>query len=421
MTRLLLAMIMLLCWPTQPLHARDAAQAVPEDRQILVLLRSTPARYRADTQYGGGDYGEAARRAALIRRARRIARAHEVEYLDVWPMPILQLDCLILAAPDADSVQALADAIARDDDVEWAQPVRLYRTLQGAKPYNDTLYDDLPYNDPLFPVAPAARQWKLAELHRIATGKGVSIAVIDTGIDVGHPDLAGQVSTQRDFAPTHAAQAERHGTEVAGVIAAKANNRIGMVGVSPGARLLALRACWQSGAARGAVCDSLSLAKALHFAIERDVQVINMSLSGPPDRLLGALIDRGLARRMSIVASVDPAAANGGFPASHTGVIAVADAASGGVPAGAMRAPGSDIPTTRPEGKWHLVTGSSFAAAHVAGLVALMREQRKRGTPGARPLKPTTGQDALIDPRASLIRTDARCSSDCAASRRRQR
>jgi len=404
MKRLLSTMILMLClyWPMRAAHAQDAVEAIAEERQILVLLRASPARYRADGQYGG-DYGDAARRATQVRRGRRIARAHNVEYVDVWPMPLLKLDCLIMAAPDAKSVDALADAIARDEDVEWAQPVRVYKTLQGPETYND----------PLFPVAPVARQWQLADLHRFATGKGVTVAVIDTGIDVRHPDLVGQFVAQQNFAPGRPSGAERHGTEVAGVIAAKANNRIGMVGVAPQARLLALRACWPSSGDRGAVCDSLSLAKALHFAIERDAQVVNMSLSGPSDRLLGALIDSALTRRMTIVASVDPAAANGGFPASHAGVIAVADAALVGAPKGALLAPGSDIPTTRPDAKWHLVTGSSFAAAHVAGLVALMLERRKGQVSGRRSLVPTAGNEALIDARASLIGTGRNCEIDC--------
>ena len=125
------------------------------------------------------------------------------------------------------------------------------------------------HNDPLYAAEPAAAQWHLADLHRIATGRGVKIAVIDSGIEVGHPDLAGQILLSRNFVAGQSALAEQHGTGVAGIIAAKADNGIGIAGVAPGARLLALRACWQTPG--GTVCDTLSLAKA-HLLCSRSAR-----------------------------------------------------------------------------------------------------------------------------------------------------
>src|ERR1700745_3334406 len=107
------------------------------------------------------------------------------------------------------------------------------------------------------------------------------------------PDLAGQILTLQDFVLDHPRAPEQHGTGVAGIIAAVADNHIGIAGVAPRARLRALRACWQEGSS-GAGCDTLSLAKALYFAIGHDAQVINLSLSGPSDPLLGPLIDVAL-------------------------------------------------------------------------------------------------------------------------------
>ena len=112
------------------------------------------------------------------------------------------------------------------------------------------------------------------------------MAVIDSGIDAGHPDLAGQVAVNRNFVSGQPLVAEQHGTAVAGIIAAKADNRMGIVGVAPGTRLLGLRACWQGRDSASTVCDTLSLAKALYFAVESRADVINLSLSGPDDRLL---------------------------------------------------------------------------------------------------------------------------------------
>jgi subtilisin family serine protease len=162
---------------------------------------------------------------------------------------------------------------------------------------------------------------------------------------------------------------------VAGVIAAVQDNQIGIVGVAPDARLMALRACWQDAVAT--LCDTLSLAKAVHYAVDHSAQVINLSLAGPPDMLLGRLIDVALARGIVVVSAVDPNLAGGGFPASHKGVVAVT--LSGSSAAGAVAAPGRDIPTTEPGGRWGLVNGSSYSAAHVSGLFALMRERMRRG------------------------------------------
>jgi subtilisin family serine protease len=280
--------------------------------------------------------------------------------------------------------------------VAWSEPLHLYRG-QGAPP-----------NDPLFPAQPAAKVWRLADLHEVATGRNVKVAVVDSRIDLQHPDLAGQVQVSRDFLPDHPGGAESHGTAVAGVIAARADNHVGIVGVAPGARLMARRACWQEPPKAAAICDTLSLARALSFAIENGAQVINLSLSGPDDTLLSRLLDVAITRGATVVGAADPSLAGGGFPASHAGVIAVA---MDGDPAarGFVRAPGRDIPTTEPSGRWTLVTGSSFAAAHVTGLAALVRERDPR-LPELAKLFVTRG-GGEIDACSTLQRVSGACAS----------
>ncbi len=104
--------------------------------------------------------------------------------------------------------------------------------------------------------------------------------------------------------------------------------------------------------------------------------MINLSLSGPPDRLLAQLIAIAGAHNISVVAAYDPDLPKGGFPASDPEVIAVANESLLSAPPGVYLAPGEDVPTTEPGGKWFLVNGSSYAAAHVSGLIALVREHR---------------------------------------------
>jgi hypothetical protein len=403
-----LVLALILACVLLPLLAPGVAKQAdaPAARQILVMLRLPPPHYRPNAAYGG-DYGDSLTRGARRHLAGRIARSHGLTLDDNWPMPLIGLDCFVMTVPEGQTAEAAAAFVSHDPAVAWSQPMHLYQA-QAARPP--------PGGDPLLPTQPAARLWHLAELHRIASGRGVSVAVIDSGIEARHPDLAGQIIALQDFAPGHAAPPEEHGTAVAGIIAAKAGNGIGIAGIAPGARLMGLRACWQmpgSIAAPTTVCDSLSLAKALHFAIEHNARIINLSLSGPQDPLLAKLLELGLARGAAVVAAFDPALPMGGFPASHPGVIAVTDRLS--APPGVYSAPGRDIPTTAPGGRWYLVNGSSYAAAHVSGLIALLRE--RQAPTGNIILVSSRANGGEIDACATLLHLSALCDCTCSIAR----
>ena len=390
-------------------HVQAAPLAVggDPDREVLVLLRLAPEHYRPGADYGD-TYDDAMARAARRRIAGKLAREHGLALIGDWPMPLVGVDCFIMMAPQGRSIDQEAKLLSRDPAVSWAEPVRLYKgegsTLSSGR------------GDPLFRAQPAAREWRLAELHEIATGRNVTVAVIDSMVERDHPDLLGQIGLAENFVADHPTAAEDHGTGVAGVIAARADNGVGIVGVAPGARLMALRACWQSPTSavdkRSTVCDSLSLAQALHYAIEHDAGVINLSLAGPPDPLLARLIDVAVARRLIVVAAFDRGLPHGGFPASHAGVVAVADESMTPVPPGVYSAPGRDVPTTEPGGRWFLVNGSSYAAAHVSGLFALLRERAKTAAPLS--LVVADAGQRTVDSCASLLRVAGPCDCGCA-------
>ena len=374
-------------------------------REVLVLLRLPPEHFRPDADYGDS-YGDGMSRAARRRIAAGLARHHGLTLVGDWPMPLVGVDCFIMSVPAGRSTDKEATSLSRDPGVSWAEPVRLY---QGESAPADS-------GGSLFRAQPASREWRLADLHEIATGRNVSVAVIDSMVEQGHPDLLGQVSVAANFVPDHPASSEDHGTGVAGVIAA---HGVGIVGVAPHARLMALRACWQTRAgpsgATSTLCDSLSLAQALHFAIEHDAQVINLSLGGPPDLLLSRLLDVAIARGATVVAAFDRRLPGGGFPASHAGVIAVIDEPMTSPLPGVYSAPGRDVPTTQPGGRWYLVNGSSYAAAHVSGLLALMREHARQ--PRSLSLVLAGVGQGAIDSCATLLRTVGPC--DCACARPR--
>jgi subtilisin family serine protease len=381
------------------------AASAPSERQILVMIRQPPDHYRPTADYSGA-YSDQIGERARKRLARRIARQYGLALADNWPMPMIGVDCFVMLVPDGRTTADAAGQVSRDSDVEWAQPVAFFGAKGAARSHND----------PLYAAEPAARQWDLAGLHRVATGRGVRIAVIDSGIEAAHPDLAGQLLLNRNFVTGRPLSIEQHGTGVAGIIAAKADNGIGIAGIAPGARLLGLRACWQSTDAPRitTLCDSLSLAKAIYFAVEQHADIINLSLAGPDDRLLRELLKIALAKGSVVVTAFDPNAADGGFPASLPGVIAVSDGVLAPASRQAYTAPGTDVPTTQPGARWFLVNGSSFAAAHVSGLVALMRERRRSAT---LVLVSEHRGGGAIDACASLLRVTGPCDCACTPSR----
>jgi hypothetical protein len=402
-----------LCGTVCALLGYPAVAAVDEtgqNRQILVMLRTAPPHFRPDVSYAGS-YDSRIGRDARRRIAEGLASRYRLGIVTNWPMPALGVDCFVMVAPADDSIGQIVDQLAQDPSVESVQPMNLFTVLA--------------YNDPLYPLQPSAIDWHLAEVHKVATGKRVKVAEVDTGVELNHPDLVGQIALARDFVDVPGDVAELHGTAVAGIIAARADDGIGIAGIAPDSRLYALRACWQTAASGPrAVCNSFTLAKALQFAIDENVQVINLSLGGPRDRLLGRLLDTALSRGITVVTAADTTLRDGGFPASHRGVLAVAADDVHDIPGNALLGPGTDVPTTVTGGKWGFVTGSSFAAAHMTGLVALLRElapnlpaRELREALEVRPAAAAGGERRVaVDACAAIARIGGTCACACAVA-----
>jgi subtilisin family serine protease len=307
-----------------------------------------------------------------------IAQQYRLSFVSAWTMESLGEQCVVFEVPRGRSAREVVRRLASDPRVTLAQPVETFQT-QGGDPYAHLQH--------------SSATLRLDQAHRWATGKGVKIAVVDTGVDFDHPDLRERVKKAQSFVD----RGERtftndvHGTAVAGLIAATADNGVGIAGVAPQAEIYALKACWeQPPGARQAVCNSYTLALAVDFAIARipDTQILNFSLAGPTDPLLGKLIDRALAKGIVVVAA-DGGTSAQDFPANHKGVIGVmgSDDLSGpaSVPVGrsraALAAPGVDVLTTMPHGTYDLFSGSSAAAAEVSGIAALLLEKNPKLTP----------------------------------------
>ncbi|HEY9133500.1 MAG TPA: S8 family serine peptidase [Dyella sp.] len=391
----------------RPPQAKSEPSAQPA--QVLVMLRAPAPHFQPAGAYGGAGYRGAPGEAGRRRVAQQLAREHGLVLIDDWPMPSLGVDCFVMRAAGGVSTAQLAADLAKDARVESAQPMQMFHALGRAG-----------HGDPLYTLQLAAARWHLAELHEVATGKGVVIAVIDSGVDAVHPELRGQVTMTRNFVDGDRYRAEMHGTAVAGIVAA---NGLGIAGIAPEARVLALRACWERQDA-ATECNSFTLAKALQFALEQHVDVLNLSLAGPRDQLLERLLGVAMAHRMAVVGAVDPSDAANGFPAACPGVIAVVGDRTGLVPHGALVAPERDIPAPVPGGGFELVNGTSFATAQVSGLVALMLETSPRldDTRLQTAMMPQTAvglsvqRPAMIDACMAVARTSGRCACDCDAA-----
>ena len=328
---------------------------------------STPRGYDSMPLYSAG--GSARAEVAAIERDYAL---HEVA---AWPIAPLQVHCVVLEiAAGSPSEKALArektlEQLAHDPRVSLAQPLQTFGTLSGG------------YNDPYVGLQRGFAQIDAGDAQHWSRGDGVRVAVIDTGMDSTHPDLQGRVEALRNFVDDDARQfeADRHGTEVAGVIAADANNHEGIVGVAPGVHIFALKACWQlQPLADGAQCNSFTLAQALTIAIESGARVINLSLGGPADPLLAQLVQYALKRGIVVVGAVPPDGRTDGFPVGVPGVIAVDAIERSSASTAVLHAPGREVLTLTPGGHYDFVSGSSLAAAHVSGAAALLLSLNSR-------------------------------------------
>lgn len=328
-----------------------------------------------------------------------LARQHRLVALAAWPIDALHVHCATMLVPDGVTRDEVLAALRRDRRVELAQPLNRFDTLTSPAPR---------YDDPYLPLQRGLHQLGVLGVHRCTRGRGTRVAVVDTGVDTTHPDLQGVAATRANFVDRDEMRFQRdtHGTEVAGVIAAQPGNARGIVGIAPEVRLLALKACWERADGRS-VCNSFSLAQALAAAIDRGAQVINLSLGGPPDELLTRLVQAAQARGAIVVGAMPAGTARDGFPVGIAGVIAVGDGSGG-----ALGAPGREVLTLTPGGRYDFANGSSIAAAQVSAIAALLLERQPNlgATALERALRGSDSADGLNACRAlAALDGDCRC------------
>ena len=300
--------------------------------------------------------------------ATRLARDYNVIASPGKSIGLLGHTVVRLQLADNRPLETVLAAIAADSDVELAQPNYLYEASRGKA-------------SAAAPVPQYAPQkLHLAEAHRLAQGTGVVVAIIDTAIETEHPELSGAIAGTFPSDGGARLDPDGHGTAIAGIVAARAF----LTGAAPDAKLLSVPAFSGDGGAP-AQSTSFVLLEGIDWAFEQGARVMNMSFTGPSDPLLERIIDAGADKGAIFVA----AAGNGGpkapplYPAAYPQVIAVtatderdalyADANRGDYIA--VAAPGVDIIVPALGGAYDLVSGTSMAAAHVSGIIALMLER----------------------------------------------
>lgn len=376
--------------------------------------RANPARHVVVTVHNGANgaalgvgstprgYGSVASYVAsreARERAHGLEKAYGLHAVASWPISVLDVYCLVYRIDEGVDRDVLLASLKRDPRVESAQPLAAFSTQ--AAPFTETHYNDtyaqLQRNLAELAI-PQAQQW--------SRGEGVRVAVIDTGVAVDHADLAGRIAEARNFIDDDASRfrSDRHGTAVAGVIAAIANNNVGIVGIAPQVRLLAYKACWETTAQGGASCNTFTLARALVAAMDARADIVNLSLAGPNDPLLTRLVRS--AQKAGIIV-VGAAAADGmGFPVDIEGVIGVESLESSRAARGLIAAPGEDIFTLTPGNHYDAASGSSLAAAEISAVVALVlaRDDRVGAArardlleASARPVATATGMRRIVN------------------------
>jgi subtilisin family serine protease len=308
-------------------------------------------------------------------QADALARRHGLVRLQSQNFPLVGATIGLFRITDGRPVEKVRRAFAAAAGVRSVQLNFRYWLVQNQKAA-------LTGGDP---AQYALAKLRLPQAHTLVSGANVTIAVIDSGIDDKHPELMNSVADNFDALGSKEGP-HVHGTGIAGAIVSHAR----LMGSAPQARILGIRAFGM--AANGAESTTFVILKALNYAVLHGAQIVNMSFAGPKDPLIERGIGATAARGIVMIA----ASGNAGpkspplYPAANANVIAVSAtdasdklfAASNRGGHIAIAAPGVDIFLPAPDGKYQMTSGTSFSAAYISGLAALMLERNPALKPG---------------------------------------
>jgi hypothetical protein len=294
-----------------------------------------------------------------------MVRRHRLTRLDLREFTLPERRLARVRIEDGRPVASVIRSLQREARILGAQPNYLYTLEQGAN--SGSALDQY-----------AFAKMRVPEAQALAKGENVRVAVIDTTIDMRHPVLAGVVVENFD-AMGALDKPHAHGTGIAGVIAAHGR----LTGVAPSVKILGIAAF----ASLGSKGSSWNILNGIEKAGTSGAQVVNMSFAGPADPEMHAKIVALRQRGAVVIAAAGNAGPNAKplYPGAFPEVIAVtATDADDKVFAQANRgthiavaAPGVAILAAAPEDSYRMQSGTSFAAAQVSGVAALMIERNR--------------------------------------------
>ena len=299
-------------------------------------------------------------------QAEALARRHGLRRLSSQAFPLIGATIGLFQITDGRSYEiASRDFAAADGVISVQRDWRYLLQEQKVQTEGD-------------PAQYALAKLRLPEAHTLSHGANVLVAVIDSGIDIRHPELANSVTESFDALGSKEGP-HVHGTGIAGAIASHAR----LMGAAPSAHLIAIRAFGQGPV--GTESSTFVILKSLDHAVTQHAQIINMSFAGPKDQLIERAINAVAAKGIVMIAASGNAGAKSPplYPAANPKVIAVSatDArdklfeASNRGSYVALAAPGAEIFLPAPDQKYQITSGTSFAAAYVSGVAALMLER----------------------------------------------
>lgn len=291
--------------------------------------------------------------------------------------------------PEIGTMIASVEGSERDETEAVLELNPLVDTLESnhlryalADPNDEGYYDQLHILVSRLPIA-----WELTK-----GSADLDIAILDTGVDLDHPDLAGRMVPGYDFANNDAVPMDDdgHGTMVAGIAAADTNNLIGVAGAAWNARIMPVKVLGADGSGTDG-----QIANGIVWAVDHGAEVINLSLGGPgSSTILADAVDYATSRGVVVVAAAgNESTSEPSYPAAIPDVIAVGatDLEGNAVsftnfgPWVDLVAPGTDIVSTLlapgTDAWYGIGDGTSFAAPIVAGVAALVRATSPSLTP----------------------------------------
>lgn len=308
--------------------------------------------------------------------ADELARRHGLTRVSSENFPLIGATVGLFRIAGGRPYETVRREFAAEGSVRSLQPNFRY-VLQDQKPAVPAEGDPAQY---------ALSKLRLPQAHTLAHGANVTVAVIDSGIDAKHPELANSIADNFDALGSSEGP-HIHGTGIAGTIVAHAK----LMGSAPEARIVAIRAF--GGTTGSAESSSYIVLRSLNYAAEHGAQIVNMSFAGPKDAVIERAIAATAARGLVLIAAAGNAGAKSPplYPAANPNVIAVSATdqqdklftASNRGNYIALAAPGVDIFLPAPDGKYQITSGTSFSAAYVSGVAALLLERNSSLKPEA--------------------------------------